>query len=447
VPQICHFDKGGKRDWRFYDYPGPYARLMVHLESDSQVRALFTDAMGRLWFSGKSNGYNTVFMQKYWKPKEANPFLAQACFSNTCVDPRGARSYSMVVRLIGTYDEIERGTWWASFEESLRDSAVKPPEGVMPWLERQPTCGCKDHRVVWPTSSFVAGLGFWGGSAVLYGWSDKYPPTTPDSWFGRFTDGAAYLGILDEDLTTAKFATVLPASRGEPAADVRVGRLVYAANVGAAFTPTSNALQAGFAGGPTDAVFLVTCLTDQATCDGPMPRLRAPAKPPLVKPEPPLPIFSRCTKETGTSTIVSGTLPDFGVDYSSAPAPVDGGGAPTVSPMAPRDAGTETGASTRDAGAGTGAAPPGAGSADGYGAPAMPARGADAGALGGGNGTELATEATSGCACSFGHRSGAPASPTVVPLLLAGALTRAVRRQQAVRRRTSQDSRLGGQAA
>jgi MYXO-CTERM domain-containing protein len=383
---------------------------MVQLQSDSSVRGLYSDDQGRLWFKGWSDGYNTVFPMKYWNPKEKNPFLNEACFPNTCIYPHGARSYGMVARLLDSYNEVARATWWASFEESQRAGAKKPPEGVLAWLEAQPTCGCKDSNIVWPTSSSFSGIRFFGNEAIIYGGGDKYPPTTPDAWFGRQTDGSQFVGILDQDLTRARFAATIPASRGHIALDVRGGRLVLGTAVGAAFKPmSSQPLQATFGGGITDALLLVSCIGDPAACDGPMPALPAAARPPVVKPEPPLPTLARCDPKTGTSTITSGALPDFGVDYSRAPttnAAADAGAAPST----PRPAG----------GMDAGVPPPGDPPRGGAGAAGAPPAGGNTGASGAGagaSGHSAAKPTGGGCQVSAAP-SGGPAAVLMAALLL-----------------------------
>lgn len=331
VPRIYHFDKTGKRDWRFWDYPGPIGRYMTQLQSDSSVRGLATDASGRLWFRGWSDGYNTIFPQKYWNVAEKNPFLNDACFPNTCIYPHGARSFSMVGRLLDTYNEVARATWWAAFAESERTGATKPPEGYMAWMDKQPTCGCKDSNVAWPTSTSFSAVRIEGDNAVIVGGADKYPPTTPDAWYGRWVEGSHFIGILDQDLTTARFGAVIPGSDGGIMADTRGGRLVVATSSNAVFKPASGALQATFGGGNADVVLVVACLAGPNGCDGAMPALAAPAKAPVAKPEPPLPTFNACDK-SGMSSLASGMLPDFGVDYSmtpKSPPPPDSGGTTT----------------------------------------------------------------------------------------------------------------------
>jgi hypothetical protein len=163
VPKIFHFDKTGKRDWRFWDYPGPLVRLMAQFQADSSVIDLDTDDKGRLWFVGQSDGYNTVFTQKYWNMKEKNPFLNSSCYPSACLYPRGARKFTVVGRLLETYNEVGRATWWAPFAESQRESAVKPPEGYMAWAEKQPLCGAAttaspgQRRITSPASASTRG--------------------------------------------------------------------------------------------------------------------------------------------------------------------------------------------------------------------------------------------------------------------------------------------------
>ncbi len=346
VPILRHYNTAGDRDWRFYDFPGQLARLegASSRESDSSIRGLTADPQGRLWFLGWSDGMNTMLSQKVWNPKDRNPFIDAACFPGVCPYPRGARSYMMVARMLDTYDEVGRATWWqAASQRPPAFGGAEPPAPFTTWLEKFPLCGCRPHPYATSTSAKIDGVAFHDKDAVFWGDSDKYAPASADAWFGRIVEnGSMFVGILDQELSQGRFGATIPGTSGplhQAVGDLRGGRLVLAGGAIKEFPARGNPLQATFGGGDSDGFIFVSCL-DEATCDGPLPALTPAAAKPLIKPVPPLPELSRCMRGPPLvpAKIINGALPDFGINYSMAPKPSDGG-VPVVVAGPVRDAG------------------------------------------------------------------------------------------------------------
>jgi hypothetical protein len=436
-PFIYHYTSAGQRDWKFYDYPGPLVRLGVQYQADTSIESLSADPQGRLYFVGQSDGMNTVLTQKHWHLKESNPFLYQGCYPAPCRWYVGARKIEMIGRISDGYDELGRGSWWVPFGPNPRTGSPTPPGGYEAYEMLYGACGCRDDRYSAPFSSAISGIRFTaGGDAVIFGGIDQVrAPITADSWFGSPPRVGSFLGVLDADLTTARFATTLPGA-SPSTADVRGGRLVVAGSASDGKVrmppgpdlPLKDPLQAAFGGGTRDGFLLVACLTTAAECDGPLPARPSAARKPVVKPSVEPPMIGRCDTKTGTSVLTAGELPPQ-ASYAGAPttpppsgrlgAMPDGGLAPAPAPASTSDAGRgDAPAGGGGAGAGAGGNGVAGGSAGASGAAAGAPGGAARGGAGGssvtsgGGAPDAAGEPTSeaapdgGCGCRIGAARG-----------------------------------------
>jgi MYXO-CTERM domain-containing protein len=451
IPYVHHYDRAGKRDWSYLDYPGPLVRAnKQNLQADTQIRMLRSDPRGRLWFVAQSDGTNTVLTRKHWHLEEENPFIWQGCYPSACRWYSGAKLIRMVGRLTEGFDELGAGTWWVPYARRPSTSGSRPPEFFEMWEARYGACGCRDDRYWRPMSSWLSGVAFSGDDAILVGGADSVdgaepvrPPVTSDAWYGAPAGANYYVAVIDQDLRTPRFAAALPGVKSISVA-ARAGRMVLAGAAadakGGAFM-VKDAAQPKFGGGAKDGFVLIACLPG-AVCDGTLPAVNALARPAPRMTSIEWPKFSGCMGGNGT-TITAGGLPPA-ASYAGAPTTpppsgrIDEPGAPG-GPVAP------TGGTSRDAGV-MGTRAPDAGSASapasdaatGAGAPSAPIAPAVAapsgpgarGAAGTGDASGVAPEAApdaaasdpAGCSCSTAGRS--PRS-SAWPLLLGVAIVAA----------------------